>query len=396
MSQTTRYDPRLAPLSLSVEPLSTPQDIYYDKAKNIRAERINGAVTLYCHDDLIKINRHPGILGTGGQGGFFGNDTPLIPLEIDGDDHKKWRRLLDPMFAPKQVARLEDSVRTLAGELLDTFGSAGSAELHSEFCVPLPCLTFLSLIGAPEDDLEFFLDFKDGVLHPKGTSVEEIDANMARSGATFLAYLVDFLSNRRAETEESEDIIAELLRSTVDGQPLAEADLLSIIFVLMFAGLDTVTSSLSCIFAWLGQHPDERQRLVDDKSLIPAAVEELLRYESPVPYGARFASEDIDLGGGLEIKQGEPIHAVWAAANVDPAAFDNPMSVQFDRGRTQHIAFASGTHRCLGSHLARLELRIAVEEVLQRIPDYVITGPVTYSNTAVRAARHLPIAFSAW
>jgi len=379
--EATRFDPRLAPLTQHVKTMAQPQNFYCDKAGTVRAECADGVVSLYRHDDIIKINRHPAILGNGGQGGSFGNDNPLIPLEIDGEDHKKWRRLLDPLFAPKQMAPLEESVRELAGELIDRFLQRGEAELYEAFCVPLPCLTFLRLVGAPIADLDFFLDFKDGVIHPEGETVEEMNANMAVAGGKLLEYFAGFLADRRAETEEKNDIIAVLLRSKVDGEPITELELLNILFLLMFAGLDTVTASMSCIFAWLGQHPEERDRLAADPSLIPAAVEELLRYESPVPSGQRFATEDIDLGGGLVIKAGDAIHAIWAAANVDPTAYDDPLRVDFGRGRMNHIVFASGTHRCLGSHLARLELRIAVEELLHRIPDYAVTAVTSWCTT---------------
>jgi cytochrome P450 len=153
---------------------------------------------------------------------------------------------------------------------------------------------------------------------------------------------------------------------------------------------------MSCIFAWLGQHPEERDRLVADRALIPAAVEEIMRYESPVPAGQRFAVEDIDLGDGLVIKAGEAIHAIWAAANVDPTQYHDPLRVDFDRGRTSHIVFASGTHRCLGSHLARMELRIALDELLTRIPDYTVptVDELVYDNVSVRAVTKLPITFA--
>jgi cytochrome P450 len=397
MDQTTKFDPRLAPLTQHVKSMAEPQVYYSEKAGTVRAERVEGVVTLYRHDDIIKVNRHPAILGTGGRGGSFGQDTKLIPLEIDGEDHKKWRRLLDPLFGPKQMAPLEASIRQLAGDLIDTFVSRGEAELTDEFCVPFPCLTFLRLVGAPVEDLDFFLEFKTGVLHPEGDTLEEMNANMAVAGGKLLEYFGKFLAERRAETEQKDDVIAVLLRSEVDGEPISELDLLNILFLLMFAGLDTVTASMSCIFAWLGLHPEERDRLVADQSLIPAAVEEIMRYESPVPAGQRHATEDIDLGDGLVIRAGEAIHAIWAAANVDPTQYDQPLRVDFDRGRTSHIVFASGTHRCLGSHLARMELRIAVDELLSRIPDYRVADPdlLTFDNISVRSVTHLPITFQA-
>jgi cytochrome P450 len=394
MTQATRYDPRISGLSQVVKSMAEPQPVYHDKAGRVRAEHLDGALHLYRHQDIMNINRHPAVLGNGGRGGSFGHDARLIPLEIDGEDHRKWRRLLDPMFAPKQVARLESQVRDLARELIDGFATKGTADLYTEFCTPLPCLTFLRLVGAPVEDMDFFLEFKEGVVHPKGETVEEIDANMAAAGGKLLEYFVGFLAEKRQSAAQHDDVIANLIKSEIDGEPLAELDLVNILFLLMFAGLDTVTSSMSCIYAWLGRHPEERRRLVDDMTQIPAAVEELMRYESPVPSGMRYPTEDIDLGDGLVVRAGDDVNAFWAAANVDPTFYDDPLNVRLDRGRKDHMVFASGTHRCLGSHLARLELRLATEELLKRIPDYTVdTDQLTYDNCAVRAVENLWISF---
>lgn len=396
MEKGERYDPRLSEWVQALATAPHPQQHYYDKAKDVRAERSpDGVVWLYRHDDILAINRHPSVTGTGGRGGSFGNDNPLIPLEIDGEGHAKWRRILDPLFSPKQAIKLEDSVRQLARELIDGFLPKGEAELYNDFCVPLPCLTFLRLVGAPVSDLDFFLEFKDGVIHPQGDTMEEVQANMAAAGGKLLEYFFVFLVEKRKTAEKDDDVIASLIKSEVDGKPLDDMQLVNILFLLMFAGLDTVTSSLSLAFAWLGQHPDQRDRLVNDKSLIPAAVEEIMRFESPVPAGFRYAEADIDLGDGLVIKEGEAIHASWSAANVDPKHYDDPLSVDFGRGRRDHMVFASGTHRCLGSHLARLEMRLAVEELLARIPNYTVADDdsLVYDNVAVRMVKQLPITF---
>jgi cytochrome P450 len=396
MEQGERYDPRLSEWVQALASAPHPQQHYFDKAKDVRAERApDGVVWLYRHDDIIAVNRHPEVTGTGGRGGSFGNDNPLIPLEIDGADHAKWRRILDPLFAPKKVMLLEDSVRQLARELIDGFLPSGEAELYNDFCVPLPCLTFLRLVGAPVEDLDFFLEFKDGVIHPQGDTKEEVEANMVVAAGKIYEYFVGLLADKRKTAAQDDDVIANLIRSEVDGEPLTDLHLVNILFLLMFAGLDTVTSSLSLAFAWLGQNPAERDRLVNDRSLIPAAVEEIMRYESPVPAGFRYAEADIDLGDGLVIKAGEAIHASWSAANVDPNHYDDPLKVDFGRGRKDHMVFASGTHRCLGSHLARLEMRLAIEELLDRIPNYTVADDdsLVYDNVAVRMVKRLPITF---
>jgi cytochrome P450 len=392
-----RFDPRVSPFTLSIKDMAIPQTVFYDKAANVRAERIDGVVHLYRFADITAINRHPSVTGTGGRGGAFGNDMALVPLEIDGPEHKKWRKLLDPMFSPKRIALMEGAVRALAVELIDAFAEQGTAELHDQFCVPLPCLTFLRLVGAPVEDMDFFIEFKNGAVHPEGDTVEEMDANMMASGAKLLEYFATFLAKRREESEQADDIISSLIWSEVEGERLNDMELINILFLFMFAGLDTVTASLSCVFAWLLKHPEEKQKLIDDPSLIPAAVEEIMRHESPVPSGIRYSDvEDIDLGDGLIIKKGEAIHALWAAANVDPNAFVDPMTVDFGRARVNHIVFASGTHRCLGSHLARLEMKVALEELLTRLPEIAIAphAELVYDNVAVRTVTHFPITFT--
>ncbi len=389
---STRFDPRVSGLSQQVKNLAEPQHVYFEKARDVRSEYIDGALHLYRHEDILAINKHQDVLGNGGRGGSFGHDGRLIPLEIDGPDHKKWRRLLDPLFAPKRVQHLEDSVRRLAGDLIGSAQGAGGAELYRTFCTPLPCQTFLGLVGAPLSDLDFFLEFKEGVIHPKGETTEEIDANMAMAGGKLLEYFNGFLADKRARADKDDDVIAELIRAEVDGAPLAELDLINILFLLMFAGLDTVTASLSCLIAWLGRHPEHRRTLVESPDLLVPAIEELMRFESPVPSGMRYTERDVDLGDGLVVPEGEQINAIWAAANVDPTYHEDPLRVDFHRERTAHMTFASGVHRCLGSHLARLELRIALQEILTRIPDYEVdVDALTYDNIAVRAVTNLPV-----
>jgi cytochrome P450 len=387
--------PNTTVFSQSMKSSASPQAVYFDKAKNVRAERFEGIVHLYRFDDITRINRHPDIRGTGGRGGMFNKDMLLIPLEIDGPDHKKWRKLLDPMFSPKRLAHLEESIRRLAAELIDDFATTGSADLMEKYCIPLPCVSFLRLVGAPVEDLGFFLDFKNGLLHAGGDTDEEQRANMEAAGAVMIEYLFKFIARRREETDEQPDVTSALIWADIEGEKLNDLDLMNILFLLMFAGLDTVTASMACIFAWLADHPAERKQLNGDRSMIPKAIEEIMRYESPVVAGVRYAAADVDLGDGLTLERGEAIVTIWGAANVDPNAFDKPLEVDFDRARNNHIVFASGLHRCLGSHLARLELKIAVEEFLDRIPDYQVTAGETleWENQAVRSVARLPITF---
>ena len=163
------------------------------------------------------------------------------------------------------------------------------------------------------------------------------------------------------------------------------------------AGLDTVTSSLSCIVAWLATHPELGRRVVSDPSRLPATIEEIMRVESPVPSGgARWATRDTEVNG-IPVKEGELVYLCWAAANLDPGAFAAPLEADIERADNRHIAFAAGLHRCLGSHLARVELRAAIDQLHRRIPDYRVTDgdEVRYEFAGVRQARHLPLTFTA-
>lgn len=385
------FDSRLAPIFTALKTDSEPQTYWHHKAKDVRLERIDGVVHLYRYQDILIINRHSAVLGQGGRGSILGSNSALIPLELDGPDHVKYRRLLDPLFAPKRVALLEASFRALAAELIDSFSHEQNVDLYERFCVPLPCLTFLRLLGAPTEDLAFFLEFKDAVIHAEGGTAEEKMASAAVAGAKLYEYLNALIDERRKHPPR-DDLLGALMQGTVDGEQVSQLELLNMLFLLMFAGLDTVTASMSCIFSWLARHPEQRDRLVANPELIRPAVEELLRYESPVPAGTRYATEDIDLGGEV-IRAGEAIHAIWSAANLDPSQIENPLEANFDRPRQTHMVFASGTHRCLGSHLARLELRLAVEEFHHRFPRYRIAegDEPRYDNIAVRMANYLPI-----
>ena len=179
----------------------------------------------------------------------------------------------------------------------------------------------------------------------------------------------------------------------VDGDRLDRDEILDVCFLFLIAGLDTVTDSLDCFMAYLAQHPAHRQELVDDPGVIPSAVEELLRTESPVPGVARIVAVDAELGG-CPLHAGDIVSVIIGAANSDDEAFPDAESVDFRRDPNRHLAFGGGVHRCLGSHLARLELRVALREWHRRIPAYHIEDGVTLEYTpALRQVEHLPIVF---
>jgi cytochrome P450 len=314
---------------------------------------------------------------------------PLIPLMLDGAEHTKYRKLLDPLFAPKEIAKIEVRTRALCEELIDRFAGEGRVELYGAYCDPLPSQIFLTLLGLPLEDMEFLMWFKSGVIRPTD------DEHAAAAGPKMIEYIYADLDRRAGLDDAGGGLLGGFLQADVDGHRLTHEDIVDIVFLLVLAGLDTVASTLSCSVEWLARHTAERQVLIDDASLWPAAIEELLRIQTPVPGGGRYATADFMLGE-VEVKAGDNLSVLWAAANLDPTAFENPTEFDLTRPANRHIAFASGFHRCLGSHLARMELRVALTALHERIPDYELDPdhPAGLNNVGIRNVDPLPLVFT--
>jgi cytochrome P450 len=191
------------------------------------------------------------------------------------------------------------------------------------------------------------------------------------AGAEIYEYFGNLVDQRMEQP--ADDIVSRFLAAEIDGEKLTRDEILDLFFLFLIAGLDTVSDTLTCSYAFLATHPEHRMQIVDNPAIIPSAVEELLRWESPVPSGMpRTCTGDIELPSGVTVKKGTAVLPSFGAANVDPSAYDDPFEVRFDRETNPHIAFGGGVHRCLGSHLARRELRVTLREWHRRIPEYRI------------------------
>ena len=300
---------------------------------------------------------------------WLGNVRPLIPLSVDPPEHVKYRKLLDPLFAPRKMDAIEADIAARVHHFMDAFADRGSCHFTDELAVPFPSAVFLGLMGLPWEELDTFLRLKNGILRPGGptSDVEERKRIQDETGQEIYRYFDAILDERQKEPRE--DILTLFLQAEVDGERLTREEILDICFLFLIAGLDTVTDSLTCFFAYLAQHPEHRRRIAEDPAVIPRAVEELLRWESPVPGVPRMATTDTELGG-CPVKKGDMVNVSIGAANVDTAEFPDAFTVDFDREVNRHIAFGGGVHRCLGSHLARRELRVTLREWHRRIPEY--------------------------
>jgi cytochrome P450 len=350
-----------------------------------------GLVTHRRHVD--EALRHPEIFAST-EAVDLQNVRPLIPLSIDPPEHKKYRKILDPLFAPRAMARLEEPITALANELMDGFDGRREVDFAKEFSIPLPSQVFLTLLGLPLDELPRFLAMKDGIIRPEhvvgcAPGAPEAVAHQKRTATSIYEYFEGLLDERA--TDPRDDLVTGFLDTEIDGHKLTREDILDICFLFLIAGLDTVTASLDCMFAFLARHPDHRRQIVDDPAIIPSAVEELLRWETPVMGVVRQTTRDSELGG-CPVSAGQSITLLIGSANTDDAEFGDGDAVRFDRDPNRHVAFGGGVHRCLGSHLARQELRVALREWHKRYPDYSIEPGVELAyTTGIRSIDHFPM-----
>ena len=294
---------------------------------------------------------------------------PDIPTQIDPPDHGKYRQILNPLLSPRVVAAVEPRMRALAAELIEPIAAAGRCDFLAGFAVPYPSLIFVPLVGLPESDLDTFLEWKNKILH---TTDETRRAEVFATVNTELqAYFTTVFHERRRRADPGNDVIGQLVKARFDGErPLTLEEFVGMTCLLWGAGLDTVTAQLSLAIHHLATHPELREELEADLALVPTAIEELMRFDSLVN-DCRKATADVELGGQT-IKAGDMVMVMYGAAGRDPEQFPDPYRIDFRRYPNRHFGFGGGIHRCAGSHLARVELRVAMEEIHKRMPRYAL------------------------
>lgn len=385
----------VADLLYSLEAADRPREAY----ARIRAECpvsrepgfVPGAMNVFItrYEDVIWALRHPEVFSSAPGAVNIGQEHPLIPLQVDPPEHAKYRRMLDPEFSPAKMRELEPDVRALTNRLIDTFADTGACDFHADFAERLPSSIFLRLMGLPQSDLSDFLGWRDDTIRPGGDTPKETQAIRDRAGAAITAYFEAALDERTVRPDDG--LMSRIAVGTVDGRPLTRAEQLGMCHLLLLGGLDTVTATLDCMVTYLARHPDRRAAVVADPDLMAAAVEELLRTETPVVMVPRLVAVDTEIGG-VAIEAGDTATIVIGAADTDGDEFPDADAVDFTRERNRHLAFGAGPHRCLGSHLARMELRVALEEFHRRVPDYRIAdGAEIHFSPAIRQAFALPL-----
>lgn len=316
------------------------------------------------YEDTMKMLRDPDNFTKNGMGKWaqnIGEDWLVIPTEADPPIHTGYRAALNPRFAPQKMAALRDQVRERARTLISKFQDRGTCDFVDEFSEKYPINIVLDLLGLPQERMAEFLVWEKEMLH---TNDWEVRGNAVRK---VKAYLMEEILDRQASPRD--DYISQIFDNEVDGRKWTIDEVFGHCFNLYLGGLDTVTSLLGNIFCFLGRYPERQRELRNNPALIVTAVEEFLRAYAPVT-AFRIAAREIEICG-QKILPGEYISVATPVTGYDPSYYEQPELVRFDR-KAPHISLGGGIHKCLGMHLARMELQIALEEFLTALPEFRI------------------------
>ncbi|MFB0843093.1 cytochrome P450 family protein [Paenibacillus oleatilyticus] len=312
-------------------------------------------------------------------------------LTVDPPDHTRLRRLASKAFTPHTIEGLRPRIQQIADELLDAVQERGRMDLITDFAYPLPITVISEMLGIPAADRDQFREWTRKLLNASLDPKQEDTVSEVLD--KFVEYIKTLLAEKR--THPGNDVTSGLVQAHDEGDQLSENELLSTIWLLIVAGHETTVNLIGNGIVALLQHPEQMRLLRSDPSLLPSAVEELLRYAGPVMIASRFASEDVTVHG-KDIRKGEMVLVSLAGANVDPHHFSNPEALDITREENEHLAFGKGIHLCLGAPLARLEGQIAFGTLLQRLPHLrlaVAPQQLTYNRSTLRSLTNLPVLF---
>ncbi len=345
-----------------------------------------GAWVLTRAEDLRYVLSNPKLFSNVGEAEHSRSEdaeVELIPLEYDPPEHTRIRHLLNPILSPPAVHKLGEGIRAHASALIDVLVPQGKCEFVDSFAVPLPVSVFLQLMGLPQGDAPMALGWKSAILHV-GEHVTDNAVADAASHAV-IAYLDGHAAARRANPRE--DFISHVANAQVAGQRLQDREVRGILYLMLLAGLDTVTATLGWFFHHLAAHPDQQAQLRADPSLVPQAVEEMMRLYS-ITVAHRKCLQDVEVAG-VAMKKGDWISICAPFGSMDPEEFPDPDRYNLARGLVRHFGFGFGPHICAGAHLARLELTIALEEWLARVPPWRFArGPEMNAYTGTSFGLH--------
>ncbi|HME79500.1 MAG TPA: cytochrome P450 [Mycobacterium sp.] len=329
--------------------------------------------------DIAAISRNPATFSSA-RGGVFATSQGAVPPEVlgqvilgmDPPNHTKQRNVVQAVFTPKLIRQKEPAIRDTVTALIDDVIEKGQCDFVDDIAVELPLRVIADMLGVPQEDRRQLFEWTNTLSRAAATADPQLGMGaMLEIGG----YMNGITAERK--TNPGDDLVSRMIAAEVDGESLSEAEVTFFFALLMFAGNDTTRNTTSGGMRALIENDGERQKLVNNPDAIPMAVEEMLRWVTPVIYFTRVAQHDTEVGGH-PIREGERVAMWYSAGSRDPAAIDNPESFDVARQKPPHQAFGGGgAHFCLGNALARLELRVLFEELMRRVPDMQIAGPIT-------------------
>jgi cytochrome P450 len=360
-----------------------------------------GYWSLTKYDDVVFASRHPDLFISG-----QGTNVPDMPPEImemlgsminmDAPRHTKLRLLVNKGFTPKMVARIEAYVHDVAREIVEDISVKGSCDFVTEVAAPMPLRIICDMLGIPREDNTFIFDQTNHLLGGLDPEYNESVTDMMTGGWNMWNYAQELGALRLKEPQD--DITSALMHAEVDGERLTAAEFGSFFVLLCSAGNETTRNAIAHGLLQLTRHPDQRQRILDDPAgTLPAAVEEIVRYATPVIHFRRTTTDEVALPSGRQrFKAGEKVVLWYNSANRDEDAFDRPEAFDISRSPNDHVGFgAGGPHFCLGANLARREVRVLFEELFRVLPDIEATGePAMLQSNFIHGIKHLDAAFT--
>jgi cytochrome P450 len=347
------------------------------------------------YDDVCYVLKNAPLFSSRPMGlqsmGVDGRGTRSI-ISSDPPDHTMLRNLVNRAFTPKMVAEMEPRIREITSGLLDRVVASGRMDLVDDLAMPLPVTIIAEILGVEPLRRDDFKRWSNAVV---ANPTEPVDGNGTRAAdvAEFRAFFADVTAERRREPKS--DLISAIVRAEEDNETLTNDEIIGFAMLLLIAGNETTTNLLGNAMLALLKNPDEMQRLRDDRSLIPNLVEEALRYDSPVQFLFRTTTQDVEIGE-TRVPAGAPIVPIYASANRDDRRYPDGARFDVTRNAQGHVAFGLGPHFCLGAPLARLEAKVAFEELLNRCDDIEMAGePERLESLFLRGMRKLPLGFTA-
>jgi cholest-4-en-3-one 26-monooxygenase len=355
-----------------------------------------GFWSVVCHADVVAATRDPALSSERGimifdQPELAAPNAPRMMIEMDAPRHTRYRLLVNKGFTPRMVARLEDHVRDITRAIIDRVAPAGACDFVVDVASELPLEVIAELLGVPAEDRHQVYEWSNAII-----GFDDDGGTATGPAVTPMAAMYEYANRLAAakRAEPSDDVVTALLDAEVDGERLSEAEFDLFFMLLAVAGNETTRTAISHGMLAFCERPDQWARLRSDRALLPSAVEEILRWSTPILSFRRTALADTAIGDAI-IEAGQKVVLWYASANFDEAVFGEPLRFDIARSPNEHVTFGGGgPHFCLGANLARLEIRVMVEELLDRLPDIELAGPVQrLRSNFTHGLKSMPVRF---